>query len=168
MIVAALMAGTAAQAGGYAEPILAPEIVRPMPRPEKADCGRFLFWVTCAPANPSPRPGGEGGENAPKGAKEAAQQGGGDDAGQAGTAPEGAPDVEDGTGPVAQPPATVPDAGGPPDAPRPPVPPVEPPGEKPGKNPGNGKPVGKSPFDGQKGEEPQAERGNDPQGKRKD
>ena len=53
------LAATPAASGGYLEPILSPEVLRPEPRP--VECDRFLFWLICDPENPSRRVGGEGG-----------------------------------------------------------------------------------------------------------
>ena len=45
---------TTALAGGYAEPIYPPELIRPEPRPTTLECNYFLWWTICETGNPSP------------------------------------------------------------------------------------------------------------------
>lgn len=46
---------TTALAGGYAEPIYPPELIRPEPRPTTLECNYFLWWTICETENPSPK-----------------------------------------------------------------------------------------------------------------
>jgi len=50
-----LVLSPVANAGGYAEPVMAPEIIRPMPRPDVVECRPFLWWTICDAENPSPK-----------------------------------------------------------------------------------------------------------------